>query len=83
MFKSVLAIIMSSVIAVRVPRKLKEELDKLGINYADEIRKFLRERVKREKMKRLLHEIRILRKKSPKIEGNLAAEFVREDRESR
>jgi len=83
MFKSVLAIIMSSVIAVRVPRKLKEELDKLGINYADEIRKFLRERVKREKMKRLLHEIRILRKKSPKIEGNLAAKFVREDRESR
>lgn len=74
---------MSSVIAVRVPRKLKEELDKLGINYADEIRKFLRERVKREKMKRLLREIRILRKKGPKIEGNLAAEFVREDRESR
>ena len=82
MFKSVLVIIMSTVIAVRVPKKLKEELDKLGINYADEIRKFLRERVKREKMKRLLREIRILRKKSPKIEGNLAAKFVREDRES-
>ncbi len=75
--------IVTTVIAVRIPRKLKEELDKLGINYTDEIRKFLSNRVKREKMKRLLHEIRELRKKGPKLRENLSAEYVREDRMSR
>jgi len=74
---------MSVVIAVRIPKKLKEELDKLGINYAEEIREFLKERVRREKMKRILSRIRELRKKGPKLRGNLAAEFIREDRDTR
>jgi len=74
---------MSVVIAIRIPKKLKEQLNKLNINYAEEIRKFLKERVKREILKRLISEIRELRKKGPKLKGNLAAKFIREDRESR
>ena len=76
-------IIVSVVIAVRIPKELKEQLEKLNINYAEEIRKFLKDRVKREILKRLIHEIRELRKKGPQLKGNLAAEFIREDRESR
>ncbi|MGC9130868.1 MAG: antitoxin, partial [Pyrobaculum sp.] len=40
---------MSVVIGVRVPRRLKEELEKLGINYAEEIRRYLEQRVREEK----------------------------------
>ncbi len=74
---------MSVVIAVRIPKALKEQLDRLNINYAEEIRKYLKERVKREILRRLVREIRELRKKGPKLRGNLAAKFIREDRDMR
>ncbi len=74
---------MTTVIAVRIPKNLKKALDELGIDYAEEIRHFLRERVRREKMKRMLNKIRELRRKGPKLKGNLAAEFIREDRDTR
>ena len=71
---------MSTVIGVRVPRKLKEELERLGINYAEEIREFLLRRVREEKAKRLIKEIKEFMKNVGTVEGNLSAEFTREDR---
>ncbi|MEM2025770.1 MAG: hypothetical protein QXW94_05710, partial [Desulfurococcaceae archaeon] len=44
---------MSVVIGVRIPKKLKEELEQLGIDYAREIREYLQRRVKEEKAKKL------------------------------
>lgn len=45
---------MSTVIGIRVPKKLKEELDKLNIKYHDEIRQFLKRRIRKEKMKHIM-----------------------------
>ena len=73
----------STVIAVRVPRWVKEELEKLGIDYASEVREYLARRVREEKAKRLIEEINELAKRIGRLEGNLAAEFIREDREQR
>lgn len=74
---------MSTVIGVRVPKWLKEELERLGINYAKEIREYLERRVREEKLKRVLREIAEIRRRIGRVEGNLAAEFIREDREGR
>ena len=48
---------LSAVISVRVPRRLKEEMDKLSshVNWS-EVRKFLGERVKELRRKRVLEE---------------------------
>ncbi len=74
---------MSVVIGVRIPKKLKEELERLGIDYANEVREFLEKRVREEKARRLLQKIEEFRKGIQIIERNLAAELIREDRESR
>jgi len=72
---------MSTVIGIRVPKKLKEELDKLNIKYHDEIRKFLEKRIREEKMKRIMKKIDDIRKQTERTDKNVAAEFVREDRD--
>jgi len=72
---------MSVVIGVRIPRKLKEELEELGINYAEEIRQYLEKRVREERAKRLLDKIESFRKKISVIDDNLSAKLIREDRE--
>ncbi len=72
---------MSVVIGVRVPRRLKEELEELGINYADEIRRYLEQRVREERAKRLIERIEEFRKRIKPIEENLSAELIREDRD--
>ena len=74
---------MSVVISVRVPRRLKEELDRLGINYSAAIREFLEELVRREKARRLKAAMDELRESIGRVDGNLAAAFVREDRDGR
>ena len=74
---------MSTVISVRVPRRLREELERLGIDYAEEIRRYLERRVREERARRLRERLRRLHERIGRLEGNLAAEMVREDRESR
>jgi len=72
---------MSSVIGVRVPEKLKEELEKLGINYSEEVRKFLEDLVRKKKAEKILKELEDLERSIGEIKGNLSVEFIREDRE--
>ena len=74
---------MSVVISVRVPRKLKEELERLGINYSDAVREFLEQLVRKEKARRLRERMEELKRRIGRVEGNLAARFVREDRDAR
>lgn len=73
---------MSVVISVRIPKRLKEELERLGINYSKAVREFLEELVRREKARRLREEMERLKQSIGVLEGNLVAEFVREDRDS-
>ncbi|RLE78403.1 MAG: antitoxin [Thermoprotei archaeon] len=73
---------MSVVIGIRVPRKLKEELEELGINYAKEVREYLMRRVREERAKRLAREIEEFRSRLRPVRGNLSAELIREDRDA-
>jgi len=72
---------MSSVIGIRVPKKLKEDLEKLDINYSEEVRKFLEYLVRKKKAEKILRELEDLERTIGRIEGNLSVEFIREDRE--
>ena len=54
---------MSEVISVRVSKKLKQELEELGIDYADKVRQYLEELVMMEKRKRALEHAEELRKR--------------------
>lgn len=74
---------MSDIIAIRVPKELKKKLKELGIKYSDEVRKFLVEIVKRETARRSVSRAMEIQKKVKKLEGNLAADFIREDRDGR
>jgi len=73
---------LSVVIGIRVPRKLKEELEELGINYAKEVREYLMRRVREERAKRLAREIEEFRSRLRPVRGNLSAELIREDRDA-
>ena len=75
---------MSVVISVRVPRRLKEEMDKLSgyVNWSEEIRRFLEERVRELRRKRVLEEARRVIERLPEAPSGTAAGYVREDRDS-
>ncbi|MEZ0320213.1 MAG: antitoxin [Pyrobaculum sp.] len=72
---------MSVVIGVRIPKRLKEELEKLGIDYAKEIKEYLQRRVREEKAKRLAEALDRL-VETP-VEEDYSTKWIREDRESR
>ena len=73
---------MSVVISVRVRKELKEELERLGIDYAEAVRRFLEELVARERMRLALEKAREVREKLRSKVGTLSpsAELIREDR---
>lgn len=74
---------MSEVIAVRVPKKLKEELQELNLDYADDVRECLEKKIKAEKLKRVLKETEKFRVELAKKTGVTAssADIIREDRD--
>ena len=74
---------MSDVIAVRVPKRLKEELQELNMDYADAVRECLERKVKAEKLKRVMKEIDAFRTDLAKKTGitESSAEIIREDRD--
>ncbi len=75
---------MSDVIAVRVSKKLKEELRELSIDYAQETRACLEALVKKKKLEDSLKRAERLRNKLKKKAGTFpsSADFIREDREN-
>ena len=76
-------LIMSDVIAVRVPKKLKDELQELKVDYAEDVRKYLERRVKAEKLKQTVKEIDNFRTALGKKTGitESSADVIREDRD--
>ncbi|MEM2424841.1 MAG: antitoxin [Candidatus Bathyarchaeia archaeon] len=74
---------LSVVISFRVPRRLKEELEKFGIDYASEVKAFLEKLVKAKRAETLKLEMDSLRESVKRIRGNLSAEFIRENRDER
>ena len=74
---------MSDVIAIRVPKKLKEELQELNMDFADDVRECLERKVKAEKLNRVMEEVDEFRNKLGKKTGVTAssADIIRDDRE--
>ena len=74
---------MSDVIAVRVSKKLKDELQELNLDYAQEVRECLERMVKRKKLKQLMRQVDRFRNELCKKAGVTipSADIIREDRE--
>jgi arsenate reductase-like glutaredoxin family protein len=74
---------MSDVIAVRVTKKLKDELQELDLDYAQEVRNCLERMVKKRKLKEFMKQVDQSRKELSKKTGMTtpSADIIREDRE--
>ncbi|MGD0995023.1 MAG: antitoxin [Candidatus Bathyarchaeia archaeon] len=74
---------MSDVIAVRVSKKLKDELQELNLDYAEEVRTCLERMVKRKKLKRAMKDVDKFRNELSKKTGVTvsSADVIRKDRE--
>ncbi len=81
MFTSI--VYMSDVIAIRVPKELKKEFLELNPNYADDLRSYIEQEVKRKKLQRALSKLDRFRSELGKKTGITAssADLIREDRE--
>jgi len=55
------------IISLRVPEKLKEEMNKINVNWSEYLRKAIEDKIRREKMKKIWNEIESLR---DKVEGS-------------
>lgn len=73
----------STVIGVRVPKEIKEELDRLGVDYSEEVRRLFEEIIRRRRMEETVKALRLFRSSIGEVEGDLAAGIVREERERR
>jgi len=75
---------MSVVISIRIPKKLKERMDSLRdmVNWSEEIRKFLQNKVKEYHRKKVISELHKIIEGFPEVERGTAAKYVREDRDS-
>jgi ribosome biogenesis protein Tsr3 len=76
--------IMSVVYSIRIPRKLKEEMDKLRdvIDWRKEIIAFIEERIEMYRRQKVLQEIVEVLKQLPEAPRGTVARLVREDRDS-
>lgn len=76
--------LVSVVISIRIPRELKEKLEKLNVNVSKVVREFLEKYVSELELKRLREELRELRERlSGRVDPITIANLVREDRDSR
>ncbi|WP_054840594.1 hypothetical protein [Thermococcus sp. JCM 11816] len=73
-----------AVISVRIPPdELKAKMKELDINWSEEIRKFIEERVHRAEKQKKLDEIhRLLSGGTPPADEGTARKYVRDDRDS-
>ncbi len=71
---------MSVVIGVRVPERIKRELEELGVDVAEEVRRFLERRLREEKVKASLRALEEVRQDIGGIPGDHAARIIREIR---
>jgi len=75
---------MSVVISIRIPRKLKEKMDRFRdlVNWSEEIRRFLESRVEELRRAKVLMEVRRIIEKLPEVPRGTVTRYVREDRDS-
>ena len=74
---------MSDVIGIRVPKKLKQDLQDLNLDYAEEVRSCLERAVKKKKLEQVMKEIDRFRNDLSKKAGETerSADIIRKDRD--
>ncbi len=75
---------MSAVLSIRIPRKLKEEMERLKeyVDWKKEITMFIEERVRYYKRRLILEKIHKELERHPTLPQGAGARSVREDRDS-
>lgn len=75
---------MTSVISIRLPSEIKQEMEKLKteINWNEEIKAFLKKRIETRKKKAVMDEVIRMIETLPETPKGTAAQMVREDRDS-
>ena len=73
-----------SVVSVRVPKELKKKMDLLkpNINWSEEIRKFIEEKIREWGRLKVIEEVEDLIKTLPEVPRGTITSYVREDRDS-
>lgn len=73
-----------SVVSVRVPRELKEKMRKYRdkINWSEEIRRFIENKILEAERENTLSKLEELIKQLPTVPRGTASRYVREDRDS-
>ncbi len=72
------------VVSIRVPKELKEKMDRFRdrVDWAEEIRRFIEERVRELEREEVLRKVEELLRDLPTQPRGFAAKLVREDRDS-
>ena len=72
------------VISIRVPPEIKREMDELKgeVNWSEEIREFIKKKIKEYKKKKALQEVVAYIQTLPEAPKGVAQKLVREDRDS-
>ncbi len=75
---------MSAVISFRIPKDLKKKMETLKdkVNWPEEIRKFIEEKIREVERKEALKKVEELLKNIPTQPKGLVSSIVREDRDS-
>jgi len=70
------------VISFRVPKKMKEDMKKVDINWSEEIRKFIERKIRNYQKEQSIKKIDSMLKILPEANKGTALKYVREDRDS-
>ncbi|RLG49605.1 MAG: VapB-type antitoxin [Thermoproteota archaeon] len=70
----------TTVYSIRIPVELRKLMDSVDVNWQEEIRKTIEQRLRKEIRKKMLKEARELRKRTKRISS---AELIRADRDAR
>jgi hypothetical protein len=70
------------VITVRIPDDLKAKMKRFNVNWSEEVRRFIVQRIEEEERKRNLQKALEILKERKSIEKGFSAKSVREDRDS-
>jgi len=83
LLQKVLRTVTMSAITIKIPRELKEAMEKLDINWSEKIRRFIARRVDEKLRRRKLEEAIAMLRGTESVERGFAGKSVREDRDSR
>ncbi len=70
------------IVSFRVPKKLKEKMKEVDVNWSEEVRGFIERKVKEYMRKKALDEIETMLSGLPLAKKGTAESYVREDRDS-